>query len=59
MLRSPRKVTRLKTEGTEFAVTTSSTDGMDTLCTELGVSWLAAKLEFSLFAVVGALGAGC
>jgi len=32
---------------------------MDTLCTELGVSWLTAKLEFSLFAVVGALGAGC
>lgn len=59
MLRCPCKITRFKTEGTELCVATPCANGMDPLCTKLSVSWLTAEFELSLFAVVGALGAGC
>jgi hypothetical protein len=58
MLRAPGKVAALKTESPEFDVSTTDTDGVDALCAELGVSGLTTELEFSFFAVVGALGTG-
>jgi hypothetical protein len=39
-------------------VSTTDTDGVDALSTELGVGWLTTELELSLLAVVGALSTG-
>ncbi len=58
MLGAPGEVAALKTESTELDVSTTYTDGVDALCAKLGVGGLATELEFSFFAVVGALGAG-
>ena len=55
VLTRPRKVTRLKTEGTVFGVSTTSTNRVDPLGAELGAGWLTTELEFSLLAVVRAL----
>ena len=57
-LGTPREVTGIQTHGTELAVTTTGTDLVDTLSTELGVGGLATQLELSLLAVLGALGSG-
>ncbi len=54
--RSPGEVTRIETEGTILDVTSTDTDGMDTLGTELGVSRLTAELELSLLTVEGTFG---
>lgn len=56
LLRGPGKVATIKTEGTVLEVSTTNTDGMDALGSELGVSGLTTELELSLFTVVGALG---
>jgi hypothetical protein len=58
MLGAPGEVAALQTQGTELDVSTADTDGVDALRAELGVSRLATELEFSFFAVVGALGTG-
>jgi len=55
-LTSPRKVASIETKGTELEVPSTDTDSMDTLGSKLGISGLTTELEFSLFAVVGALG---
>jgi hypothetical protein len=59
MLRCPCEVTSVKTEGTVLGVTTANAHGVDTLCAKLGAGRLTTELEFSLLAVVGALGTGC
>ena len=56
MLAAPGEVTGLQTEGTELEVSSTDTNGMNALRTELGVRGLTAELEFALLAVVGALG---
>lgn len=55
MLASPSEVASLKTERAVLEVPSTDTDGVNTLGAELGVSGLAAELELSLLAVVGAL----
>lgn len=57
-LRSPGEVTGVEAESTVLEVTTTHSDGVDTLRTELGVGGLATELEFSLLAIVCALGTG-
>lgn len=57
-LASPGEVARVKTEGTLLDVTTTDTDGVDTLDTELGVGSLTAEIELSLLAVESTLGTG-
>ena len=48
----------VETKCAVFGISTASTDGMDTLGTELRVSGLPAELKFSLFAVVWTLSTG-
>lgn len=55
VLAGPGEVTSLQTKGTELQVSSTDTDGVDALGAELGVGGLAAELELSLLAVVGAL----
>ena len=55
VFRGPRKVSILQTKCAVLVVSTTNTDGMDTLSTELSAGGLATKLELSLFAVVGPL----
>lgn len=57
-LRTPCKVARVQTKGTEFGVTTASAHGVDALHAKLGVGGLTAEFELALLAVVGALGTG-
>ena len=56
MFTAPSEVARIKTESTVLEVATADTDGMDALGAELGVGGLTTELEFSLLAIVGALG---
>ena len=56
MLTAPSEVARIKTESTVLEVATTDTDSVNTLRPEFGVRGLAAELELSLLAVVGALG---
>lgn len=46
---TPRKVTGIQAKSTELEVTTTDTNGVDTLMTKLGVSWLTSRFEFTLF----------
>jgi len=55
-LRAPCEVAGIETESTVLEVTTTSTDGVDALCTKLCAGGLATELELALLAVVGALG---
>lgn len=59
VLRSPCKVTTVKTEGTVLGVTTTNAHGVDALGSKFGVGGLATELEFSLLAIVCALGTSC
>lgn len=59
MLRCPCEVTSVKTEGTVLGATTTNAHGMDALDSKLGVGRLTTELEFSLLAIVGALGTSC
>lgn len=59
MLRAPGEVATVETESTVLQISPTDTNGMDALGAKFGVSSLAAKLEFSLLAVMGALGTGC
>ena len=59
MLRSPGKVARIQTQRPELGVSTPCAHGVDTLRAELSGGGLATELEFSLLAVVCALGTGC
>lgn len=59
MLAAPGKVTSVQTKGSVLGVSTAHTNGMDALCTQLSVCWLATELELSLFAIVRTLSAGC
>jgi hypothetical protein len=59
MLRCPGEVTSVETEGTVLGVTTTNAHCVDALCSKLGVGRLTTELEFSLLAVVGALGTSC
>ena len=58
VLAGPGEVASLKTERAVLGVSSTDTNGMDTLGTELGVGGLTAELELSLLAVVGALSTG-
>ena len=58
MFAAPSEVTRVEPESTVLEVTTPDTNGVNPLRTELGVGGLTTELEFSLLAVVGALGTG-
>lgn len=55
---SPGEVARVKTQGTLLDVTTTDTDGVDTLGTELGVGSLTTEIELSLLAIESTLGTG-
>lgn len=63
-LRAPRKVsfvrqsTCFEAQGTELLVAAAHSHDVDALLADLGVCGLAAQLELSLLAVLGALGAG-
>lgn len=59
MLRTPGKVSAIKTKSTVLQISSTDTNSMDTLGAKFSVGGLTAKLEFSLLAVVGALGTGC
>lgn len=59
MFRGPCEVTGVETEGSVLEVPTTYTNSMDALGAKLSVGRLAAELEFSLLAVVGALGTRC
>jgi hypothetical protein len=58
VFRGPCEVTALKTESTVFQVSTTDSNGVDALGSELGARRLTAELKFSLLAVVGTLGTG-
>jgi hypothetical protein len=47
-LRSPGEVAGVEAEGTEFAVSTTGADEMDSLCANTGVGWLTAGFESAL-----------
>ena len=47
-LRCPGEVTGFETESTVFAVTTTGTDEMDSLCSDTGVGLLSAGFESAL-----------
>ena len=55
-LRTPGEVTGIQAHGTELAVTTTGTNLVNTLGTQLGVGSLTTQLELSLLAILGALG---
>lgn len=59
MLTRPCKVTRLQTKSAVLDISTTGADAVDPLGSKLGAGGLAAELEFSLLAVVGALGTCC
>ncbi len=58
-LGSPRKVSRFQTKSTELGISTSHTDRMNSLCTNLGVGSLTTQFKLSLLSVVSSLGTGC
>lgn len=55
-LATPGETARIKTESTVLDVTSTDTDGVDTLGTELGVGRLTTKFELSLLTVESTLG---
>ena len=55
-LTTPGETARIETESTVLDVTSTDTDGMDTLGTELGVGRLTTKFELSLLTVESTLG---
>lgn len=57
-LAAPSEVTRVETESTVLEVTTTDTNGVDTLGTDFGTGGLTTELELPVFAIVGALGTG-
>lgn len=59
VFRAPGKVPTVKTKSTVLRVSSTDANFVDTLGSKFGVSGLAAKLEFSLLAIVGALGTSC
>lgn len=56
---TPREVTGLNSQGSELLVTTSGSDSVDSLGTNLGVGWLSAQLKLSLLSELGSFGTGC
>lgn len=50
----PGKISSFKTQSTLFDVSSTDTDQMDTLGTQLGVGWLTSELKLSLLSVVSA-----
>jgi hypothetical protein len=58
ILAAPREVARLEAERAVLEASATNANGVDALGAELGARGLAAELELSLLAVVGALGAG-
>lgn len=56
MLACPCKVARVETQRAVFRIPAAYSDGVDTLGAQLRARGLAAELEFSLLAVVRALG---
>lgn len=55
-LGSPREVTGLDSQSSELLVATSGSDSVDSLSTNLGVSWLSTQLELSLLSELGSFG---
>ena len=55
-LAAPREVARIEAESAVLEVTAADADSMNPLRAKLSVGSLATELEFSLLAVVGALG---
>ena len=55
-LAAPREVTRIEAESAVLEITAADADSMNPLRAKLSVGSLATELEFSLLAVVGALG---
>lgn len=55
-LRGPREVTGLESQSSELLVTTSGSDGVDSLSTDLGHGRLSTQLELSLLSELGSFG---
>lgn len=55
-LGSPREVTGLDSQGSELLVTTSGSNSVDSLSTNLGVGWLTTQLKLSLLSELGSFG---
>lgn len=55
-LGGPREVTGLNSQGSELLVATSSSDSVDSLGTDLGVSGLSTQLELSLLSELSSFG---
>ena len=51
---TPREVTRVETEGTEFQVASASADGADALFSDFGHGRRSAQFELALLAELGA-----
>ena len=58
VLRGPGKVSALKTKSPVLQISSTHSNGVDTLRTKLGVGRLTTELELSLLAVVGSLSTG-
>lgn len=56
--RGPREVTGFNTQSSELLVTTSGSDGVDSLGAQLGRGGLTAQFELPLLTVLGSLGTG-
>jgi hypothetical protein len=56
--RRPAEISRVESQGSEFAVSTTNTDFVDTFCADTGVCWLSTEFELSFFAVGGTLCTG-
>lgn len=55
-LRRPGKVSSFQTESSKLQVSSTNTDRVDTLGSNLGISRLTSKLELSLLAILSSLG---
>ena len=57
--RRPAEISAVQSQCSEFSVSTTDTDFMDTFCADTGVCWLATEFKLSLFAVRGTLCSSC
>ena len=53
--RTPRKISCIKTESALFNVSSTDTDSMNTLGSNLGVGWLTTEFKLSFLAIVSSL----
>jgi hypothetical protein len=55
----PAEISAVQSQCSEFLVSSSYTDFVDTFCADAGIGWLTTEFKLSLFAVRGALSTSC